>query len=108
MKLLNLFIGLTALALMSFVEKNGAYEPIKTGLKYQEAYIINTGDSSDACAWLIDIDGKYFKPKNLSHAFKQDSLHVKIDYEFSMTIYKCDSLDEGTQEVYLNWIDRVK
>ncbi len=90
----------------SFVPGQDTEEPGEMGRSYKKGTIINHSSGDGGCGWMLEIEGKLFKPKNLSKAFKKDSLVVKLDYETSMTIFKCDQLKGGAQEIYINWMEK--
>lgn len=76
---------------------------------YKKAMVLDYGSTHENdCGWLIQVNDKLFRPKNLNEAFQQDSLMVKLDYEFSMSLYECDSGKLRVQEVYINWIEKVE
>jgi hypothetical protein len=61
----------------------------------------------EGCDWLIEMDGRIFKPKNLKDAFKKDGLRVKMDFEFSLSLYQCKEMKEKVQEINIHWIEVV-
>ncbi len=105
---LTLFISL-ALSVIHF--KSSAQPKALSGEKiapqYKEAVIKDYSALGEGCEWLIGIDGKLFRPKNLQDAFKKDGLHVNLDIEFALTLFKCPEMDESVQEVSITWIEAV-
>ena len=84
-------------------------EPGSGNLKYAKGMIVNLSeDDSSGCGWVVEIDKKYFKPKNLSKAFHKDSLHVNLDYDLSLTMFHCPDTEEHLQEIMINWMEKEK
>lgn len=99
------------LYIMSIINGNGPgdKEPGKDYRKYQKGMIVNFDNTANkGCGWMIEVEGHTFKPKNLSKAFYKDSMVVKLDYEKSLTIYKCEKATPGFQEIYINWMEKSK
>ncbi len=90
--------------------KKGDKEPGNDSRSYKKGMIVNLGNGGDMpCGWVIEIEGKKYKPKNMSKAFQKDSLVVKLDFENSLSVFKCDQLrEDGAQEIYINWMEKSK
>ncbi len=73
--------------------------------QYKEGIIKDYNAMGNGCEWLIEIDGKLFRPKNLKENFKKDGLRVKIDFEYSLTLFSCPAFEEKIQEVNITWIE---
>jgi len=86
----------------------GEKEPGKDFKKYQKGMVVNLESDYKGCGWVIEIEGKQFKPKNLSKSFKKDNLVIKLDYEKSLTLFKCTSNKKSYQEIYINWMEISK
>lgn len=84
----------------------GDDEPIAK-VQYKEGIVKNYSAMGEGCDWLIEMDGRIFKPKNLKDAFKKDGLRVKMDFEFSLSLYQCKEMKEKVQEINIHWIEVV-
>jgi hypothetical protein len=74
-------------------------------LQYKEGFVRNYDAMGKGCEWLVEIDGKLFRPKNLQEGFRKDGLKVKIDFEYSLSMFKCPEMNESVQEVSITWIE---
>jgi hypothetical protein len=85
---------------------NDSVDPLVT-VQYKEGVVKNYSALGAGCDWLIEMDGRLFKPKNLKDSFKKDGLRVKIDFEFSLSLYQCEEMKEKIQEINIHWIEVV-
>jgi len=100
-----LFVSLILLG-FSVLATGGDDEPIAK-VQYKEGVVKNYSAMGEGCDWLIEMDGRIFKPKNLKDAFKKDGLRVKMDFEFSLSLYQCKEMKEKVQEINIHWIEVV-
>ena len=52
-------------------------------------------EEADGCEWVIQIDSVYYHPNQLDNSFKQNQLHVTIEYHLSNEIYCCGFISTG-------------
>ena len=84
------------------------YETGDGNVNYKKGIVKNLGEADNGCGWVVEIEGKNFKPKNLSKAFHKQNLKVNLDFDYSLTLYKCGNSKNDLQEIYVNWMEKIK
>ena len=105
MKILVAFLMVLPI-LFGFSSDN--HRPDDAGVSFKQGIIKKLGEGEKACGWVVVIEGSAFKPKNLSKAFQKANLLVNIDFDYSLSLFRCDGAEHDLQEIYVNWIETAK
>ncbi len=99
--------ALLLLFLSMAVFNSYAIEPDNELPQYKQGIVRNFDAAGEGCEWLIEVDGNLFRPKNLHETYKVDGMAVKLDFDYSVSVFECPEMSSPVQEIIISYIEKA-